>query len=73
MRQVLAHRRPIEKFNSAMRRFGWRIAAFENQYGGCEAPDSKSDLWLLRSATDPAFAAPSIIARRTALACLRFI
>ena len=50
-----------------MRRFGWRIAAFESNTGGCQAPDSSSDPWLLNPATDPAFAARYIIARRTTL------
>ena len=33
MRRGQAHRRPIEKPNPAMRRFDWRIAAFETNIG----------------------------------------
>ena len=56
-----------------MRRFGWRIADFEINIGACQAPYSISDPWLLSPATDPAFAARYIIARRTELIRARFI
>ena len=63
----------LKTSNSAMRRFGWRIAAFEINTGACQALYSISDPLLLSQAMDPAFAASYIIARRTALIRARFI
>ena len=75
MRRARAHRRPIENLIRQCAALTGALQPLKIIWwvGGCQALDSKSDPLLLSPATDPAFAARYIIARRTALTRLRFI